>query len=135
MLLEDDHVCLIRRDVNDATYYLFPGGGVEAGEGPEEAARREAFEELGLHVEVQHLVARVDYERGTQLFYLARRTGGVFGTGPEQDWSPDPARGTWTAVWLPLMEALECDTRPSGLCEILRAGKHVDPPGVFEIPY
>ncbi len=47
------------------TYYVFPGGGIEEGETPEEATKREIYEELGVHIELEHLIATVEY-KGTE---------------------------------------------------------------------
>lgn len=51
VLVERDRVALIRRTRQGHTYYMFPGGGVELGETDEEAAVREAREELGVDVQ------------------------------------------------------------------------------------
>ena len=41
-------------------FWFLPGGGVEQNESIEEAAEREAFEELGLKVNVSHVIATFD---------------------------------------------------------------------------
>ncbi|MGE6376002.1 NUDIX domain-containing protein [Peribacillus muralis] len=46
--MEKDKVAMLRRNREGTEYYVFPGGGIEKGETPETAAKREAFEELGL---------------------------------------------------------------------------------------
>jgi 8-oxo-dGTP pyrophosphatase MutT (NUDIX family) len=46
-------VLLIHERIEDgSTHWLTPGGGVEPGEQPPEAARRETIEEIGVHVEL-----------------------------------------------------------------------------------
>lgn len=121
LLLDDDKVCLIKRVRGGFTYYLFPGGGVEDGESPEEAAVREAHEELGLEVQLIRLVG--DFNHGTQrqLFYLARIMAGTFGTGSGEELSStaDLPMGTYEPTWLPLKEAVSLDTRPIELCRAL----------------
>jgi len=52
VLVDHGKLALIKRVRDGRTYYLFPGGGVEEGETPQDAARREAFEELGVEVEL-----------------------------------------------------------------------------------
>jgi len=42
------HVLLVRFEFPDATVWALPGGGLDEGETPEEALRRELHEELGL---------------------------------------------------------------------------------------
>ena len=48
---------------------MFPGGGIEEGETPEEATKREVYEELGVHIKVEHLIAKVKY-KGNEYYYV-----------------------------------------------------------------
>ena len=50
IIIKDDRVLLIKRIKPDTTYWVFPGGGLEQGETPEEGLKREIYEELGLKV-------------------------------------------------------------------------------------
>ncbi len=64
ILLSDDGAKLLftvrsRALANHAGQISFPGGGVEAGESPEQAARREAYEEVGLVVPETAIVGRL----------------------------------------------------------------------------
>jgi 8-oxo-dGTP diphosphatase len=45
----DDRVLLVRFEFPTGTRWALPGGGIETGESPEEAIRRELVEEVGLH--------------------------------------------------------------------------------------
>ena len=81
VVIDGDSVLLIERIRDGRRYYLFPGGTVEPGETAERAAIRESFEELGLTVEVIRPVARATFGHTEQIYFLARATGGTFGTG------------------------------------------------------
>lgn len=51
MIDPDERVLLIHERIEDGqTHWLTPGGGIEAGESPREAAVREAAEETGVGV-------------------------------------------------------------------------------------
>lgn len=124
IIVEDGNVALIRRVRDGKVYYLFPGGGIEPGETPEDAARREAQEELGLAVELDKLVAVVSFGGSDQYYFLAARTGGEFGAGHghEMTDAPNPATGTYQPVWLPLMELPAQNVRPRRIAEALAEG-------------
>ncbi len=120
VLLQDDLLCLIRRVRLGSTYYLFPGGGVEEGETPVEAAVREAWEELGLHVQPGRLIGDFTHNNERHLFYLAHVTGGRFGTGTGEEYTGSlrESMGTYEPVWLSITEAAGLDCRP---IELVRA--------------
>lgn len=57
ILLRDKKVMLIKEILEDKKeHWIFPGGGVEFGETTEEAAVREAKEEIGVEVKIKELL-------------------------------------------------------------------------------
>jgi 8-oxo-dGTP pyrophosphatase MutT (NUDIX family) len=61
VLIRDGKVALIERHRAGLDYFVFPGGGVDEGESPEQAAIREAMEELGVQVAIkQKIVAPIE---------------------------------------------------------------------------
>ncbi|MBV6452760.1 MAG: RNA pyrophosphohydrolase [Anaerolineales bacterium] len=108
VLIEDDKVALIERHRAGLDYFVFPGGGVDAGETPEQAAVREAMEELGGEVAVKKKVAEIHFDTSHQIYFLVERVSGEFGTGTGEemmDANPnDPEEGIYIPVWMPIEE-------------------------------
>jgi 8-oxo-dGTP diphosphatase len=108
ILIEDDKVALIERHRAGLDYYVFPGGGVDEGETPEQGAIREAMEELGVEVRIKQKVAVLHFELSTQVYFLAERVSGRFGTGTGEEFTdsdPDnPEEGVYIPIWMPIDE-------------------------------
>lgn len=94
---------------------------MDAGETHEQAAIREAKEELGLDVELGRILVDLVHNGARQVYYLATIVGGEFGTGtgPEMDNAVDSISGSYTPLWLPLQVAAKRDSRPLELVEAL----------------
>ncbi len=108
VLIEDDKVALIERFRAGRHYFAFPGGGVDAGETPEQAAIREAMEELGIEVVVKQKVAEILSNGRKQHYFLVEQVGGEFGTGAGEEYTDshpdDPETGVYIPMWMPIEE-------------------------------
>jgi 8-oxo-dGTP diphosphatase len=117
----DGAVAVIRRRRGDDTWYLLPGGGVENGESAQEAAAREALEELGVEVAIGSLLATVHFRRdgveSVQHHFAATIIVGAFGSGTGPELSSDAAtpRGSYEPMWMELGELCSLDARPAAL--------------------
>ncbi len=125
VVVEDGHVAYMRREREPSrVYYVLPGGGVEAGETPEQAAIREAHEEPGLIVRIERLLMIVQFRDDQHYCFLATPTGGRFGTGagPEFTERQVESSGTYHPVWLALDDIAGRDVRPKPVAEALASG-------------
>jgi 8-oxo-dGTP diphosphatase len=107
VLIQDNKVALIERHRAGLHYFVFPGGGVDEGESTEQAAVREALEELGIQVAIRQKVAIIHLgKKSRQVYFLAEQTGGEFGTGSGEEYAhADPAssdEGVYIPIWLPI---------------------------------
>ena len=123
VLLSDEGVAMIERVRDGKTYYTLPGGQLDEGETPQEAAVREIHEELGLIVKLHGLVSVVQFRASTQYYYRAEVLGGEFGTGSGEELS-SPAEseaGSYRPVWLEPEQLAVLDVRPRDLAKALSA--------------
>src|SRR5688572_21469750 len=109
ILIEDNKVALIERHRAGLHYFIFPGGGVDEGESPEQAAIRETMEELGIEVVIKQKIAEVHLgPKSRQVYFLVEQTGGKFGTGTGEEFthsSPDdPRSGVHVPIWMTFEE-------------------------------
>lgn len=120
ILIHEGKLALIERHRQGRHYFAFPGGGVDEGETDEQAAIREAEEELGIRVKVVQKAATILRDgRRNQVYFLVDWVGGDFGTGTGEEYGEvDPFHGTYNPVWMPLEDVLEKNVVPRGLAEL-----------------
>ncbi len=140
VLIQENKVALIERHRAGLHYFVFPGGGVNEGESPEQAAIRETFEELGVQVVIQRKVAEVQLgKKSRQIYFLVEQTGGEFGTGTGEEFSISdlnhPQRGIYIPVWMSVDELPQhTNIYPAELSRlVVRATKEGWPPEPFVI--
>ncbi|HLO13215.1 MAG TPA: NUDIX domain-containing protein [Anaerolineales bacterium] len=112
VLIKEDKVALIERYRAGFHYYIFPGGGVDVGESPEQAAIRETLEELGVEVVIKQKVAEIQIgQKSRQIYFLVEQTGGEFGTGKGEEFTPsnadNPQKGIYIPIWMLIEELPE----------------------------
>lgn len=120
LLVQEGQVALIRRVRGGHTYFLFPGGGVEPGESPQEAAEREMLEETGLRVRTMACAAVVHFRGDTQSFFTCELLGGTWGAGTGEEYAGNllAEYGTYEPVWLPLADLPRHDVRPAAVTRL-----------------
>ena len=115
---DDDRLLLVRTTYLGSREWMLPGGRVERGERPHDAAVRETREETGMEATVDRLVAVDASDRdGVSFIYTARALGGdlepQLGEIAETGWIP---RGELAAAsprlhrLLAVIESAEPDT-------------------------
>ncbi len=121
ILIEADQIALLERHRQGQHYFAFPGGGIDPGETPEQAAIREALEETGLEVTLDQLVAEVTFRGSPQYFFLAHPCGGQMGsgTGPEYTEPPSAENGTYHPRWVALKEIPALPILPKSIAQLI----------------
>ena len=130
VLIQDNKVALIERHRAGLDYFVFPGGGVDEAETPEQAAVREAMEELGIEVAIRQKVAEIQVgSKSRQIYYLVEQINGEFGSGNGEEYTdadPDSSEeGVYIPIWMPIDElGLRQNIYPADLAKmVIRAVK------------
>jgi 8-oxo-dGTP diphosphatase len=117
IILKNDQLLTIKRVKTDSTYFVFPGGGVESGEGLEDAMKRECKEELGIDVSIVKKFVSERFDKGeikqTEHFFICDIASGKLGTGngPEYHDNSD-YEGSHEIEWLNIFDLINYDLRP-----------------------
>jgi 8-oxo-dGTP diphosphatase len=120
ILIEKNKLALIERHRAERHYFAFPGGGVDEGETLEQAAIREAEEELGIVVEIRQKVAEVIFNGMPQYYFLAKKLSGEFGTGTGEEYGEfNPEHGAYHPLWMPLADVPNNNVLPRELADLV----------------
>lgn len=112
IIIKGDQILLIRRVVDGrGEYWVFPGGGVEAGETEEQAMMREVQEELSLTVTESKLLFEVfnEFTMGKfpprqEYYYLVTGFTGEVALGGEEAKRMNE-QDQYHPTWVPLKDA------------------------------
>jgi 8-oxo-dGTP pyrophosphatase MutT (NUDIX family) len=111
-------VLLMCRHKYGRCYYVVPGGGVEAGETPAEAAIREAKEETGLDVVIERQVCEyVNHGQPEHYFLAASFSGELCLGGPEVQ--RQSRQNVYLLEWVPLSKLDDIPLMPKSIREYI----------------
>src|SRR5512134_2757737 len=125
VLIQNGKVALIERHRAGIDYFVFPGGGVDDGETPEQAAVREAMEELGIEVSIKQKLVEIQFgKKSRQIYYWVEQVGGEFGTGVGEEYTDadpdDPEQGVYIPIWMSIDELpLHQNIHPAKVAELV----------------
>jgi 8-oxo-dGTP diphosphatase len=111
ILVRERTVLLVRRRNAGREYFVFPGGGIEAGESPEQSAVREAKEEAGIGIFAERILARyVDATENVSFFIICRQLD-----KKEPAWNEaykQASDNSYSLEWIPLGELSSLNVLP-----------------------
>lgn len=106
VVIKGDQVLLIHRK-NENEYHVFPGGGVEKGENPEQAVLRELKEETTIEVKIIKLLEHRLYDDGTENYsYLCEYVSGEPKLADDSPEKLEMKNGTqyYNPIWVKISE-------------------------------
>ena len=101
-ILKDEKILMVLHRHGGRSYWTLPGGGVEPGEAPEQAAAREVLEETGLRAHVSRFLFDEPYRAGVCRCFLLEAGDGqeaALGYDPEEAHLEAPERMLQGVAW------------------------------------
>lgn len=125
MIVAGESVLLMHRRKGDEDYYVVPGGGIEPGETPHEAAMREAKEETGLTVELDEKLGVFEGGARRGHYFLVTRFAGEQAVGGPERGRMSPTN-RYDLEWVERDRLREMDLRPAGIAAVCERalGRH-----------
>ncbi len=127
LFIQDDRILLFYRFRAGRSYYILPGGGIEPGETPAQAALREGYEETGLCFRLgpllweRELQVEPEYRLHEFAFLITEFAGMPTLGGPEL--AESGPHNVYRLEWHPLAQVNEMISypRPVDLTTVYRA--------------
>jgi 8-oxo-dGTP pyrophosphatase MutT (NUDIX family) len=122
IVIHNDAVLVLYRNKRGEEYHTFPGGGVEEGEGGEDAATREVVEETSITAKPTKLLYRVVYEDDSeQLYYLCDYVFGEPQLHPdsEEKAETEKCQNVYKPLWLSVSEISSTTLYPTEVRDAL----------------
>jgi 8-oxo-dGTP diphosphatase len=115
VIIKDNTIALMRRYNHGRRYYTFPGGGVEEGETPEQAAAREIKEEISLDISVGPLLWDFRDEHHHGMYFLGTQPKGELKLGDGPELKEQHSEDQYIPEWVPLSRLGEITLYPEEL--------------------
>jgi 8-oxo-dGTP diphosphatase len=76
IIINGSKILLMYRKKNDSEYYCIPGGHIDQGETPEQAAVREIKEETTLDVVLSEFLIEIENQRRKEFYFFSESSSG-----------------------------------------------------------
>lgn len=123
IIVRNNSLLLMKRNKFGMLYYTLPGGGVDVGEQPETALRREVQEELSMQIgRVKHVYTEDGGDiYGVQYVFYCEDIGGEPHLDPnsEEALISQLGQNTYEPVWLPVAELPKIPLRSDSVKQAL----------------
>ena len=119
IIIQDGKILLLHRQKAGRIYYTIPGGGLEAGETPEQTVIREVKEETNLDVEIDELIFQfIGKYNYPEYFFLVKNIQGEACLGGEE-LEKNCAENHYAIAWIPLEKLPKTNLLPTEIKNII----------------
>ena len=100
IIFHNEQIVSMYRELNDRSFYTFPGGGMEQNETEEQCVKREVFEEFGIIIKPIKKVYVYENQISIEHFYICQWQSGEFATGNGEEYQQGQTNGVYKPTTL-----------------------------------